>query len=158
MSLFNSGVVKHPSTKPNRPVALTSDAALSKPVMAARCSEVATLTRSTPAATRSSKDNDFPFVPAMKLAGFDTAQQTARTTAQGVARKWPLITDKIESIELEGRPLPWRLSLGGAFEDFVEAFAYKAVFVFFEHPDADDKGFSVGGQASRRMGGARRGI
>src|SRR5260370_42208248 len=80
--LHSSAVVTHRSRKSNCPASLTSQAASSSPLIAARYSEVAMLMRLTPASASSPTENDFPLIPAMKLTGFDTAAQTARTAAR----------------------------------------------------------------------------
>ena len=59
-----------------------SVAAAIAPVMAARNSDVAKLMRFTPASVSSFTVKDLPRIPAMKLTGFDTAAQTARTAAE----------------------------------------------------------------------------
>ena len=52
------------------------------PVIAARYSEVARLTRRTPAAASSATENDFPGIPTMKFTGFDTELHTVRTASR----------------------------------------------------------------------------
>ena len=69
MNALNAGVAIVVSKYPNVPVCFTSVAAFSSPVIAARYSEVARLTRFTPAAASSATVNDLPRMPAMKFTG-----------------------------------------------------------------------------------------
>jgi len=78
---ISSSVVTERSMNPNSPESRTSRAASTKPVIAARYSDVARLIRRTPAAASSGTEKDLPFIPTMKLNGFEIAEQTVRTAA-----------------------------------------------------------------------------
>src|SRR6267143_562149 len=82
MKRLSSGVVSARSRSPKLPFSLTSRAASSRPLIAARYSELARLIRRTPAAWSSATLKDLPLMPAMKLTGLDTAAHTARTAAR----------------------------------------------------------------------------
>ena len=66
----------------NVPLSRTSVAAARIPAIAARHSEVARLTRRTPAASSVARSHDLPFMPTMKLTGLVTAAHTARTASR----------------------------------------------------------------------------
>src|SRR5262249_40455129 len=81
-NLYSSAPVIAFSRYPNVPFCLASEAASTRPVIAARYKEEAKLIRLTPASINPATLNDLPRIVAMKFTGFDTAEQTAWTDAR----------------------------------------------------------------------------